>query len=87
MLRPREIEARLADRFFHIQVEDETSVYGSEMVRLLAGENTVRGIFVRKMLQKIEQSTREGRAAAELALRLAIEQFMRIDGENQEISR
>jgi len=87
VLNPREIEAHLADRFFHIEIEDETSVHGSEMALSLASENTVRGIFVRKMLQKIEQSSGEGRAAAELGLRLAMEQFMRADGENQQTGR
>jgi hypothetical protein len=40
-------------------------------------ENTVRGIFRRKMVEKVEHSTDEDRLATELALRLGMEQFTR----------
>ncbi|UCD57147.1 MAG: DNA repair exonuclease [Candidatus Hydrogenedentota bacterium] len=78
----REIEARFAERFFHFEIADETSIYSSEMVRSAMNENTVRGIFMRNMLKKIEQGSGEERAAAELALRLGVEQFMRLTDEN-----
>ncbi len=85
LLEPQTIEARLANRFFHLEVTDETSVCGSDMIRALKGENTIRGLFVRKMLDKIEQSSAEERAPLEHALRLGIEQFMRTKNENQQI--
>jgi len=79
-----EIEAQSEQRFFHIEVSDETSVIGSGLIRSIANEETVRGIFVRKMLDRIERRSGEERATAELALRLAIEQFMRISDENSQ---
>lgn len=80
----QQVEARLADRFFHLEIADETSMYDSEMIRSVKTENTVRGIFVRKMLERIERAPDEERTAAELALRLGIEQFTRISNENQQ---
>ncbi len=78
------VEARLADRFFHLEIADETSMYDSEMIRSVKTENTVRGIFVRKMLERIERASDEERTKAKLALRLGIEQFTRIGNENQQ---
>ncbi|GAB4338919.1 MAG: DNA repair exonuclease [Candidatus Abyssubacteria bacterium] len=77
------LEAQLSERFFHLELIDRTATYRSEVVRSMASENTVRGIFVRKMLDKIENSSPEGRAAAELALRLGVQQFLRVTNENQ----
>lgn len=78
------IATRLADRFFYLQITDETSVCGSAMIRALKDENTVRGFFVRKMLERIDRSSAEDKGALELALRLGIEQFMRVRNENQQ---
>jgi DNA repair exonuclease SbcCD nuclease subunit len=76
------LEQRLSDRFFHLEILDKTATCRSEAIRSMASENTVRGIFVRKMLGKIENCPPEERAAAELALRLGLEQFLRISNEN-----
>ena len=77
-----EIEAYLSGQFFYLEISDNTSVFESEMVRSIKNENTVRGIFARKMLEKIEQRKGEKREEAELALRLGIEQFMRLEDAN-----
>ena len=79
---PREVQSCLADRFFHLEIADETSMVDSEMIRSIMKENTVRGIFARKMLERIDQSGDEDRAVAEMALRLGIEQFVRVPDEN-----
>jgi len=78
----KEIEAILSDQFFHLEISDNTNVFDSEMVRSVMNENTVRGIFTRTMLETIEHSSGEKREAAELALRLGIEQFMRLRDED-----
>ncbi len=51
--------AMLSDRFFHLELIDETRVYSAQWVEQFKAEPTVRGIFVRKMVEKI------GRAASE----------------------
>jgi exonuclease SbcD len=81
-LRKEDIRAQLADRFFHLEIEDDTSTIESGMIRSLANEDTVRGIFVRKMVAKLKHSSPEHRQATELALRLGIEQFLRARNEN-----
>ncbi len=73
-----EIEACLGEQFFHFEVIDETSVVGGELIRSIMNEDTVRGIFTRKMLDRIERCSGEERASAELALRVGIEQFMQV---------
>lgn len=71
-----EIEPALEGSFFHLEIVDETSVVGGELIRAVMREETVRGIFARKMLELIDKSGAEDRPAAELALRLGIEQFI-----------
>jgi len=73
-----EIEGRVEGRFFYFELADNTIFCDGRIVRSIGSENTVRGIFVRKMIQKIERASEEGRAAAELALRFGIEEFTRI---------
>ena len=80
----REVESRLDGRFFHLEIIDSTSVVGGELIRSIRSEETVRGIFVGKMLRRIESSGAEARAAAELALRLGIEQFIQVEDEDSE---
>jgi DNA repair exonuclease SbcCD nuclease subunit len=70
-----ELEAKLAGDFFHLQIEDEISVFDSELIRRAKNDRTVQGIFIRKMLRKMEQASPEQRASLELALRLTVEQF------------
>lgn len=84
LLSIQEIEPRLGESFFHIEIADETSVVGGGLIRSIMNEDTVRGIFVRKMLERIETSCDEERATAELALRLGVEQFMRVRDENNQ---
>jgi DNA repair exonuclease SbcCD nuclease subunit len=72
----REIEPALAASFFHLEIVDETSVVGGELIQGLMREDTVRGMFVKKMLERIEKLDVEDRATAELALRLGVEQFI-----------
>ena len=73
---PGEIEPALAASFFHLEIADETSVAGGELIRGVIHEDTVRGMFARKMLERIEKLDADDRATAELALRLGIEQFV-----------
>jgi DNA repair exonuclease SbcCD nuclease subunit len=80
----RGIESRLGELFFHLEISDETSVVGGGLIRAITNEDTVRGIFARKMLDKIERGAGEERALAEFALRLGIEQFIRVEDENSQ---
>lgn len=77
-----EIESGLTDRFFYLEIVDETTICSSDRIETFKNENTVRGMFTRKMIEKIEQSSGADLTAAELALRLGIEQFLRMSDED-----
>jgi exonuclease SbcD len=78
-----ELLAGLANDFFHLQIIDQVNIYNSGLIKNIQNERTVRGIFVRKMLKKLEQAPAEKRAALELALRLTVEQFQQVNHETE----
>jgi DNA repair exonuclease SbcCD nuclease subunit len=70
------IQARLAPRFFHFEIEDRTYIVNASLLGRYREESTVRGVFVRRMLDRIEQaSDPAGREVAALALRLGLAEF------------
>lgn len=79
----RQLEGRLASHFFHLEIVDRATLFESDMVGSIMRENTVRGLFVRKLLERIEDVSGEDKEAAELALRLGIEEFSRVHDENR----
>jgi len=82
IVQPNELKARFSDRFFHFEIADDTSMIDSELIRSYANEDTVRGIFTRTMLKRLENSSGEEKTTTELAFRLGIEQFMRMIDED-----
>lgn len=70
------IQARLAPRFFHFEIEDRTYIVNASLLARYREESTVRGVFVRRMLERIEQAPDPaGREVAALALRLGLAEF------------
>jgi DNA repair exonuclease SbcCD nuclease subunit len=53
------IRSAVEEKFFHIELLDNTSVFESRWVSQFVGENTVRGIFVRQVLERIEHAQDE----------------------------
>ena len=51
--------AALSDSFFFLELIDETRLYSARRVEQFTSEPTVRGIFVRKMLEKIARAGSE----------------------------
>ncbi len=80
----QQLEDRLANHFFHLEIVDCATLFESDMVGSIMRENTVRGLFVRKLLERIEDVSGEDKEAAELALRLGIEEFSRVHDENRQ---
>jgi DNA repair exonuclease SbcCD nuclease subunit len=78
---PKEIENRLAEEFFHLEIVDETSIYSSSLIKSIQNDRTVQGIFVRKMLERISTAAPDEKPAMELALRLTVEQFTQVHNE------
>ncbi len=52
-LAAEELEAELAGRFLHVAVEDSSVEVSPETVERLAGEQSVRGVFARRMLARL----------------------------------
>ncbi|MFH0778804.1 MAG: DNA repair exonuclease [Candidatus Eisenbacteria bacterium] len=75
MVRPEFLQAALRDRFFHIEIEDRTSILGAAAVEMFAQERTIRGMFVRRMKEAIARAPQEARAVHELALKEGLSAF------------
>lgn len=67
---------RLAPRFFHLELDDRTYVVNARLLDKYREEATVRGVFVRNMLERIERAPDEvARGTATLALRIGLAEF------------
>ena len=83
-----EIHQEVADRFFYLDIRDESRLVDSALVKKLEAENTIRGYFVRKLGERLETARekaekRPGDAhrahdviVLERALKLGVEQFV-----------
>jgi len=70
------LRARLAPRFFHLELDDRTYLVNARLLERFREEATVRGVFVRRMLERIEQAgTPEAKETATLALRVGLAEF------------
>jgi len=68
-----EIAARLAPRFFHLNIEDATTALPPEQLAAWAGERTVLGEFVRRLQEQIAQTQgAEERDILEQALKTGV---------------
>lgn len=68
--------AGLLPRFFHLELDDHTYVVNARILDRYREEATVRGVFVRRMLERIEQADGdEAKETAVLALRLGLSEF------------
>ena len=70
------LTARLLPRFFHLELDDQTFVVNASLLERFRDEATVRGLFVRKMLERLDHaSTPRERETATLALRIGLAEF------------
>ncbi len=70
------LEERLAPRFFHLELDDRTYVVNTRLLDRYREEATVRGVFVRNMLERIERAPDDAaRDTATLALRIGLAEF------------
>lgn len=73
--RPRAVEATLAPRYGHLRIDDATSLTRSQILAQRREEETVRGAFFRRLVERRESA--EGRQAevAERAIKLGLRVF------------
>jgi DNA repair exonuclease SbcCD nuclease subunit len=69
------LQEALAEKFFHVEIEDETSVLSSVSTEVIAQEKTIRGMFVRKLREAASSSSEKDRAVYELALKEGLSAF------------
>jgi DNA repair exonuclease SbcCD nuclease subunit len=75
------LRARLADELFHVAFDDRLRSHDPAIRELARSERTVRGIFVRRMEERLEGAADEAaRARLELALRLGLEALEEEEG-------
>ena len=59
-LNGEEMEARLAPYFYYLEVKDESVEYSRESLERLAEEPTITGIFLRRILARLQEAGDEG---------------------------
>ncbi len=69
------LQSLLSDKFFYLEVIDSSRVFDSGLIHKIKDEKTIRGIFVRKIMEKIEQSPTDEREIFELALKIGVDEF------------
>ena len=70
------LRASLQEHFFWVELEDESSFFESGDIARFAEEPTIRGYFVRKLLDRLEDSTSErAKEVLRLALRKGLAAF------------
>jgi DNA repair exonuclease SbcCD nuclease subunit len=70
------LELRLRPRFFHLELDDRTYLLNARLLEQYREEATVRGVFVRNMIERIEGAPDEAaRETASLALRIGLAEF------------
>jgi DNA repair exonuclease SbcCD nuclease subunit len=69
------LEEALLEKFFHIEIEDDTSVLSSVLAETLLEEKTIRGMFVRKLKKAMLSLPESERAIYELALKEGLSSF------------
>jgi DNA repair exonuclease SbcCD nuclease subunit len=73
---PERLLNRLGSRFFALEIDDRTYVVNARLLDRYRDEATVRGVFVRRMLERIERAEGpDAKATATLALRLGLSEF------------
>ena len=73
---PERLQTRLQPRFFHLELDDRTYLVNAKLLDRYREEATVRGVFVRRMLDRIEQApSQDAKETATLALRMGLAEF------------
>jgi exonuclease SbcD len=69
------VRARRADRFFHLELDDRSLTVDDRLAARLADERTVRGLFVRRMQERIAKAGMAEKPLAMAALRAGLAEF------------
>lgn len=76
----KRLQGLLSDRFFHLELLDRTGIYDSRFARRIEAEETVRGLFVRRLRERIHQADPAERDVLEEAFREVLVRFHAFGG-------
>ena len=68
-----QLVAAASERFFHLEIEDDTTLVDSSLVNSLEREQSVRGLFVRKIKQALNEGDDRQKKVGAFALSSALE--------------
>ena len=72
------LKTRLSGEFYWFDVQDHTEVLGSQLIEAWKDEETIRGLFVRKLQEKLlNADSEEQKATIELTMKLAVQAFQK----------
>lgn len=69
------LHAQVCDSFFHLEIVDRTSLFDSHFAHRIAGEETVRGCFVRRVQKLMATASPEEKNLLEKAFREVLTRF------------
>ena len=73
---PDLIKSQLSGSFYYLDIEDETAIVESDFIQSIKDEKTIRGVFTKKMLERIESASAEKKRTLERALKLTLRHFI-----------
>ncbi len=68
---------RLSGDFYGLEIDDRTHAFDSITAETLAKEETIRGLYIRKLRQHLEDAEADDKSQVELALKLGIQAFQK----------
>lgn len=72
---------QLEDEFFYVDIIDHTDIFDTILIEEWEAENTIRGLFVRKIHHLMDAETNgQGKEKIELALKLGVQSFQKNEG-------
>ncbi|MCL5123455.1 MAG: hypothetical protein M1511_02940, partial [Deltaproteobacteria bacterium] len=72
------LKTRLSGDFYWFDIQDNSEIFGSEMIEAWTAEETIRGLFVRKFQEKLMNvNSEEQKTVIELAMKLAVQAFQK----------
>lgn len=81
---PGSLRLRFADRFFHLDLDDRTLSIDERWAERIADERTVRGLFVRRMNERLASAAGSDRPLIAAALRLGLTEFAALEGTRED---
>ena len=76
VLKPEDLIAVMEEKFYLLKISDSTKLFDSGLIEKIAGEKTVRGLFVKRIKSKLADAPKEEKPLYEMALKLGLLPFL-----------